>query len=109
MNRLSNVLLIAILLIWSINMSVKNKILSFLSKKEGYNTLTVAQAQSRFGVRNVSARIGELREEGHSIYTNTKTLSDGRKISFYRMGKPSKKVVAAGIMALRSQGDRSFA
>tara|TARA_R110000868_G_scaffold163660_1_gene395969 strand:- start:1001 stop:1273 length:273 start_codon:yes stop_codon:yes gene_type:complete len=90
-------------------MSVKNKILSFLSKKEGYNTLTVAQAQSRFGVRNVSARIGELREEGHSIYTNTKTLSDGRKISFYRMGKPSKKVVAAGIMALRSQGDRSFA
>jgi hypothetical protein len=56
-----------------------------------YNTLTVAQAQARFGIVNVSARINELRQEGFAIYTNTKTLEDGRKISFYRLGNPSER------------------
>jgi hypothetical protein len=89
--------------------SVKQKMLETLSKTEGYNTFTVAQAQARFGIKNVAARINELREEGHSIYTNTKTLSNGRKISFYRLGTPSKKVIAAGIAVLRAQGIRTFA
>lgn len=89
--------------------SVKEKILSYLSKDNGYNTLTVAQAQSRFGISNVAARIDELRREGHAIYTNTKTLKDGRKITFYRLGTPSKRVVAAGVEFLRMQGERAFA
>jgi predicted ArsR family transcriptional regulator len=89
--------------------SAKQKMLAALSKTGGYNTFTVAQAQNRFGVTNVSARINELREEGHAIYTNRKTLADGRTISVYRLGTPSKKVVAAGIAALRKQGDRAFA
>ena len=50
--------------------SAKTKILNYLSKTEGYNTLTVAQARARFGITNVSARIDELRQEGHVIYTN---------------------------------------
>ena len=56
-------------------MSVKEKILNYLSRNSGYNTLTTAQARARFGISNVSARIDELRKEGHSIYTNQKTLS----------------------------------
>ena len=76
-------------------LSAKAKILNYLSKSEGYNTLTVAQARARFGIQNVSARIEELRKEGHCIYTNTKTLEDGRKISYYRLGKPSREMVAA--------------
>lgn len=89
--------------------SAKEKILNFLSKDSPYNTLTVAQARSRFGIQNVSARVEELRNEGHCIYTNTKTLSDGRRINYYRLGKPSRQVVAAGFAALRKQGVRAFA
>jgi len=89
--------------------NAKEKILAYLSKTDGYNTLTVAQAQSRFGIKNVSARIEELRNEGHAIYTNTKTLADGRKISYYRLGTPSKRVVAAGVELLRQHGVRAFA
>ena len=89
--------------------SAKEKMLAVLSKPTGYNTFTVAQAQHRFGITNVSARINELREEGHAIYTNRKTLADGRTISVYRLGTPSKKVIAAGIAALRKQGERAFA
>jgi biotin operon repressor len=90
-------------------MSVKQKILSFLSKDDGYNTLTVAQARARFGITNVAARIDELRKDGYSIYTNTKSLEDGRKVTFYRLGSPSKRVVAAGVQALREAGFNAFA
>ena len=90
-------------------MSAKQKMLNTLTKSEGFNTFTVASARNRFGVENVSARIHELREEGYPIYTNRKTLANGRKISFYRMGKPSKEVVAAGYRALREKNVRTFA
>jgi predicted transcriptional regulator len=77
------------------NASAKSKILAYLSKKDGYNTLTVAQAQARFGIQNVSARIDELRQEGHVIYTNTKSRGDGSKVASYRLGKPTKALVRA--------------
>ena len=63
----------------------------------GYNTFTVKQAQRRFGVKNVSARIEELRQEGHCIYTNTKKLEDGTKVSYYKLGAPTKKLVQAAL------------
>ena len=81
------------------NASAKSKILAYLSKKDGYNTLTVAQAQARFGIQNVSARIDELRQEGHVIYTNTKTRGDGSKVASYRIGKPTKAMVRAAYEA----------
>lgn len=84
-------------------MSAKQKILNFLSKETGYNTLTVAQARARFGITNVSARIEELRAEGHCIYTNKKTLEDGRRITYYKLGKPTKKMIAAAHAALGSE------
>jgi predicted transcriptional regulator len=80
-------------------LSAKEKILKFLSKTDGYNTLTVAQAQARFGIQNVSARIEELRTEGHVIYTNTKTRGDGTKVASYRLGKPTKALVRAAYAA----------
>jgi len=79
--------------------SAKAKILNFLSKTEGYNTLSVAQARARFGIQNVSARVEELRKEGHVIYTNTKTRGDGSKVAVYRMGKPTKAMVRTAINA----------
>ena len=80
-------------------LSAKEKILKYLSKTEGYNTLTVAQARARFKIQNVAARVEELRKEGHCIYTNKKILADGRKISMYRMGKPSREIVRHAIAA----------
>ena len=79
--------------------SAKQRILNFLTKRQGYNTLSVAQARARFGIQNVSARIEELRQEGHCIYTNTKRRADGSKVSVYRLGTPTKSMVRT---ALRS-------
>ena len=79
--------------------SAKEKILNYLSKTEGYNTLSTAQARARFGIQNVSARIDELRQEGHVIYTNTKTRGDGSKVSVYRLGTPTKAMVRTALKA----------
>ena len=81
------------------NLSAKQKMLNALQQPSGYNTFTVKQAQRRFGITNVTARIDELRQEGHVIYTNTKTRSDGTRFNFYRMGKPSKALVRAALAA----------
>ena len=80
-------------------LSAKTRILNFLSKSEGYNTLSVAQARARFGIQNVAARIDELRQEGNVIYTNTKTRGDGSKVAVYRMGKPTKAMVRTALKA----------
>ena len=89
-------------------MSVKSKVLAYLSKSTGYNTLTPAKMQSMFGVANPSATINDLRNEGHAIYFNSRIVN-GEKVSFYRLGTPTKRVIAAGISALRSSGVRAFA
>jgi len=80
-------------------LSAKAKILNFLSKTDGYNTLTTAQARARFGISNVAARIDELRQEGNVIYTNTRTRGDGSKVQSYRLGKPTKALVRTALEA----------
>lgn len=90
-------------------MSAKQKVLKYLSKDSEYNTLTANKMQKMFGVSNPSALINELRSEGNAIYLNTRTTSNGQKVSFYRLGTPTKRMVAAGIQAIRSQGMRVFA
>jgi len=89
--------------------SVKSKILAYLSKDSAYNTLTAAKMQSVYGVANPSATINELRNDGNAIYLNTRINSNGDKVSFYRLGAPTKRMVAAGIAAIRQQGVRAFA
>jgi hypothetical protein len=89
--------------------SAKSKVLSYLSKSGDYNTLTAQKMQSVFGVANPSATINELRKEGHAIYLNSRINANGDKVSFYRLGTPTKRIVAAGIMALRQHGVSTFA
>lgn len=79
------------------NLSAKQKMLAALKQTEGYNTFTTKQAQRRFGIQNVSARIDELRQEGHCIYTNKRVATDGTKVSFYRLGTPTKAMVQAAL------------
>ena len=79
-------------------LSAKQKMLAALKQTSGYNTFTVKQAQRRFGIQNVTARIDELRQEGNCIYTNTKVV-DGKKVAYYRLGTPSKALVQAALRA----------
>ena len=90
-------------------MSAKEKVLAYLSKSGQYNTLTATKMQSMFGIKNPSAVVNELRNDGHAIYLNNRKTSTGDKVSFYRLGTPTKRMVAAGIRALRQHGASTFA
>mgnify|MGYP006288211001 CR=1 FL=1 len=65
--------------------SAKTRMLTALRSTTGRNTFTVAQARSRFGIKNVAQRIHDLRREGHTIATVEKTDSKGNNSYFYRM------------------------
>lgn len=80
-----------------------------MAKDSAYNTLTANQMAAKFGIKNASATINELRKEGHAIYLNSRINANGEKVSFYRLGTPTKRIVAAGIMALRQAGVSTFA
>ena len=78
-------------------LSVKTRILNALLNNQQFS---VAQAQHRFGAVNIAARVNELRDEGYSIYTNTKSRWDGSTFKSYRLGTPSNQVRAAARRAV---------
>ena len=65
--------------------------------------LTAKQAASRFGFstpNSVRAAISNLRFDGYAIYANERTNSRGETFTKYRLGTPSRAVIAAGYRAL---------
>jgi hypothetical protein len=81
-----------------------NKTDRVLSAFEAGETLTAAQIKARFGIANPRALVSSLRMKGYAVYGNARTNSKGETRTFYRLGTPSRSVVAAGYKALASQG-----
>jgi predicted transcriptional regulator len=65
--------------------------------------LTAKQIAARFGAGNPHRVVHYLREQGYAIYLNHHTDTKGRIKSKYRLGAPSRAIVAAGISALGSE------
>ena len=63
-------------------------------------TLSASQIAKRFSIKNPTATISEIRHAGFAIYANQRTAGNGVKVTEYRHGKPSRKIVAAGYKAL---------
>ena len=68
--------------------------------KENYRGLTAAQMSARFSVANPRATVSDLRFDGYAIYANKHTDTKGRTKTFYRLGTPSRAIVAAGYRAM---------
>jgi len=74
------------------SLSKKQKVLNLLSKGEN---VTWKSIRSRFDLESPRAMIDTLRAEGYMIYGNKVR---GQKV--YRLGTPTRAIVAAGIQAL---------
>jgi hypothetical protein len=61
--------------------------------------LTASQA-TKMGVKNLSAEITRIRQNGFAVYTNSRKAGNGVQVTEYVLGKPSRKLVAAGYRAL---------
>jgi hypothetical protein len=62
--------------------------------------VTAAQASKRFGIKNISAEVSRIRQSGYAVYTNKRVAGNGVNVTEYVIGKPSRKIVAAGYKAL---------
>ncbi len=67
--------------------------------------LTAAQIETRFGVGNARSTVSSLRMKGYAVYANRHSDTKGRVKTFYRLGTPSREVVAAGYRALAQRQD----
>lgn len=65
--------------------------------------LTAKQITHRFGIANPTASVSALRFEGYAIYANKRTNKLGQTFTKYRLGTPTRAVVAAGYRALAEQ------
>lgn len=82
-------------------MSQKEMVLNAFLNGE---TLTAGEMKTRYGVANARALMTTLRQSGYPIYLNDggKDSRGRTRVSRYRLGSPSKAVIAAGYKALAS-------
>ena len=84
-------------------MTKSERLVEALTKGE---KLTAAQIKARFGIANPTATVSDLRlNGGFAIYANQHTDTKGRVSTKYRLGKPSRAVVAAGYRALAQHAE----
>ena len=63
-------------------------------------TLTPAQITHRFGIKNPTATISDIRARGYAIYGNQRVAGNGVKVTEYRHGEASRKMVAIAYKAI---------
>lgn len=56
--------------------------------------VTARQISGSFGLKNPHEAIRSLREQGYCVYSNKTVLSDGTQTTKYRIGRPSRRMVA---------------
>ena len=62
--------------------------------------LTAKQIEARYSVGNARALISSIRMQGYPVYLNKRVSTfNGETYSKYRLGTPTRSVVAAGYQA----------
>ena len=61
--------------------------------------LTASQAK-KMGIGNLGAEVHRIRQHGFAVYTKSRKAGNGVNVTEYVIGKPSRKLVAAGYRAL---------
>lgn len=78
----------------------KTKTYKLFNALHNGDAVTPAAAQKRFGIQNISAEVTRIRQAGFAVYANQRRAGNGVRVTEYKMGKPSRKIVAAGYRAL---------
>jgi hypothetical protein len=63
-------------------------------------SVTASQAAKRFGIKNISAEVSRVRQAGYAVYANRRKAGNGVQVTEYAIGKPSRKLIAAGYRAM---------
>lgn len=63
-------------------------------------TLTESQISKRFGIKNPTATISVIRQRGYAVYANERVAGNNVKVTEYRHGNASRKMVALAYKAM---------
>lgn len=86
-------------MLYRINKNTKTyKLFSALKSGE---TVTAAQAEKRFGIKNISAEATRIRQAGYAVYARSRRAGNNVQVTEYVLDRPTRKIVAAGYMAKR--------
>lgn len=72
-------------------MSKQETLLKSLQSGKSY---TAKQIKGSFGIAHPASAIRNLREQGYCVYSNTSKLHDGTVTTKYRLGQPTRRMVA---------------
>ena len=61
--------------------------------------ITASQAAKRFGIKNITAEVSRIRQNGYAVYTNNRVAGNGVKVTEYRHGDASREMVALAYKA----------
>ena len=77
----------------------ETKTFRVFSRLQSGESLTESQAR-KLGVGNLRAEVSRIRQNGFAVYANSRTAGNGVRVTEYRMGRPSRRIVAAGYKAM---------
>ena len=86
-----------------VTVSKTNRVLASFERGD---ELTAKQIEATYKVASGRGIVRRLREQGYAIFSNTRTNSRGVTKNFYRLGSPTRKMVAAGFAALGNDAFR---
>ena len=78
----------------------ETKTFKLFSALRNGDAVTASQAEKRFGIKNISAEVSRVRQAGFAVYANSRKAGNGVQVTEYVLGKPSRKIVAAGYKAM---------
>lgn len=77
-----------------------NKAQRLLTALQAGETMTASQINKRFSIGNPSAEVSRIRQMGYAVYANKRVAGNNQPVTEYRLGRPSRELVAAGYRAL---------
>jgi hypothetical protein len=61
--------------------------------------ITSSKAAKKFGIKNLTAEISRVRQNGYPVITKNRTAGNGVAVTEYVLGKAPRELIALGYLA----------
>ena len=78
----------------------ETKTFKLLNALQAGERVSASQAGKRFGIKYISAEVSRIRQAGYAVYANKRVSGNHVQVTEYRLGTPSRKLIAAGYKAM---------
>ena len=65
------------------------------------DVISQAEATKRFGIKNIRAEATRIRHGGYAVYSKRRIAGNHVAVTEYTIGKPSRRLIAAGYRAIQ--------